>query len=315
MVTQFPRAAAASPASQLLHPAASDGLIGAQLCPGLTLRRLAGVAGAGGRPKARSGQKKLGGMGGKRKEPPSGSAQGMVGAIGDRVAAQEGGAQKSSLGRTRERPSEDTLHRVLPLLLAHMAPETSALCFEVCNPWSRELEARGFCSRTVRLCSAIAGGGDVERIEQIAIQLFKASSGDVDEDFYHDAVALLGNLLGWEGSLHECLQAASQEPDASFFSRGAASTAKCLGLPLVRWVGKPQSGCDGDPCEPSGHSAANGAPCVAISRDGKHIVSGSDDQLVKVWNAATGAEVVISEMLLGGCNLGSRSGLGDVLDL
>ena len=253
-------------------------------------------------------------MGGKRRKPPSGSAQGKVGAIGDWVAAQGGGAQKSSAGRTRERPSEDTLHRVLPLLLEHLALEAQALCFKVCKAWSRELEARGFCSRTVQLCSTLAGGGDVERLEQIALQRLTAITSDAEEDFYRDASVLLGNLLGWEGSLHECLQAASQEPDASFFSRGAASTAKCLGLPLVRWLGKPQGGgYDGDPCELSGHS--DGAPCVAISRDGKHIVSGSDDQLVKIWNAATGAEVRILEILLRGCNLGSRSGFGDFLDL
>ena len=42
------------------------------------------------------------------------------------------------------------------------------------------------------------------------------------------------------GSLHQWLQAASQEPDASFLSRGAASTAQVLGLPLVEWVGRPQ---------------------------------------------------------------------------
>ena len=30
---------------------------------------------------------------------------------------------------------------------------------------------------------------------------------------------------------------------------------------------------------------------VAFSRDGKWIVSGSDDHLVKIWDVATGAEV------------------------
>ena len=30
---------------------------------------------------------------------------------------------------------------------------------------------------------------------------------------------------------------------------------------------------------------------VAFSRDGKRIVSGSDDTLVKIWNTETGAEV------------------------
>ena len=31
--------------------------------------------------------------------------------------------------------------------------------------------------------------------------------------------------------------------------------------------------------------------CVTFSRDGKRIVSGSGDHLVKIWDAATGAEV------------------------
>jgi WD40 repeat protein len=30
---------------------------------------------------------------------------------------------------------------------------------------------------------------------------------------------------------------------------------------------------------------------VAFSRDGKRIVSGSDDNLVKIWNTETGVEV------------------------
>jgi WD40 repeat protein len=30
---------------------------------------------------------------------------------------------------------------------------------------------------------------------------------------------------------------------------------------------------------------------IAISPDGKRVVSGSDDKLVKMWNAETGAEV------------------------
>ena len=47
---------------------------------------------------------------------------------------------------------------------------------------------------------------------------------------------------------------------------------------------------------------------VAISRDGKRIVSGSEDNLVKIWDAATGAEVSSR----GGCALceaGIRFGL------
>ena len=38
-----------------------------------------------------------------------------------------------------------------------------------------------------------------------------------------------------------------------------------------------------------GHSAC--VSSVAISPDGKHVVSGSRDNLVKIWNAETGAEV------------------------
>ena len=42
-------------------------------------------------------------------------------------------------------------------------------------------------------------------------------------------------------------------------------------------------------CTLTGHSSA--VNCVAYSPDGKHIVSGSWDSTVKVWNAATGKEV------------------------
>jgi len=55
-----------------------------------------------------------------------------------------------------------------------------------------------------------------------------------------------------------------------------------------------------------GHTGAVYA--VAISRDGKRIVSGSEDNLVKIWDATTGAEVSSH----GGCVLceaGIRFGL------
>jgi WD40 repeat protein len=42
-------------------------------------------------------------------------------------------------------------------------------------------------------------------------------------------------------------------------------------------------------CTLRGHTRA--VYSVAISPDGKWIVSGSQDRLVKIWNAATGAEV------------------------
>ena len=53
---------------------------------------------------------------------------------------------------------------------------------------------------------------------------------------------------------------------------------------------------DGEPdvegtpeCSVQGHSG--GVNAVAFSADGKRIVSGSTDGLVKIWNAETGAEV------------------------
>ena len=39
----------------------------------------------------------------------------------------------------------------------------------------------------------------------------------------------------------------------------------------------------------TGHS--DRVTSVAFSRDGTHIVSGSDDKLVKIWNTETGGEV------------------------
>ena len=42
-------------------------------------------------------------------------------------------------------------------------------------------------------------------------------------------------------------------------------------------------------CPVAGHSETVNS--IAISPDGKRVVSGSDDELVKMWNAETGAEV------------------------
>ena len=42
-------------------------------------------------------------------------------------------------------------------------------------------------------------------------------------------------------------------------------------------------------CPVAGHTDAVNS--VAFSPDGKHFVSGSDDNLIKIWNTETGAEV------------------------
>jgi hypothetical protein len=62
---------------------------------------------------------------------------------------------------TRVGPSDDTLQRVLPLVLDRVGPEGGAKCLLVCKSWRREMEARGVCTKTLQLCSALAEGGDV----------------------------------------------------------------------------------------------------------------------------------------------------------
>jgi len=193
---------------------------------------------------------------------------------------------------TRVGPSEDTLQRVLPLLLDHLGPEGGAKCILVCKSWRRELEARGFCSKTVQLCSTLAEGGDVERLGQNAQRQLDPNTDDFKRAMCLDVIAFLQRSREREGGLPEWLQAASQEPDVSFLSRGAASTAQALGMPLVQWVGKPQEVFQRGPrfygsCDP--HFVCP----VAFSPNGKLVVTGSTDKLVKIWNAATGAEVLL----------------------
>ena len=208
-------------------------------------------------------------------------------------------------------PSHDTLQTVLPVLLDFVAPEglpafIRALCALVCKAWRRELEARGFCNKTVALCSALAEGGDVERLWQNVQLRLDARTGDIDRAMCRDASAFLEKLqpekvlptewwktplARWEGSLCDWLQAASQEPDASFLSRGAASTAQVLGLPLVQWVTKPQGGSLN--LDTLASHRTDSQRSVDLSPDGTRIVTGSSNKLLTIWNARTGAKVII----------------------
>jgi len=221
-------------------------------------------------------------------------------------------------------PSEDTLQRVLELILGRVEPwpsllgESGALLwniFNTCKTWRREMETSGFCNKTVQLYSTLAQGWDrnrpylestpaqrrnVERLWQNALRRLDASTDEAERAVCLDGGAFLEKMQGLKRDLercqlqlvnlrlHEWLQAASQEPDASFLSRGAASTAQSLGLRLVQWVGKPQ-GRYPELYTLTGHAGA--VHSVALSLDGKRAVSGSDDMLVKVWDAETGAEV------------------------
>jgi len=251
-------------------------------------------------------------MGGKSRAEPSGNAEVKAAANGDGVAAQGGTSQKRTRGPSvhsgaagsAEGPSEDTLQRMLPLVLERLEPGGAAQCSFVCKVWRQECQARGICNRTIQLCLALAEGGDVERLKQNVMRRLDASTDDPERAMYLDASTFLQRMEFKGGELPEWLQAASQEPDASFMSRGATSTAEALGLPLVRWVGKPQ-GRVRELDTISGHSTH--VHCVAISPDGKHLVTGSDDTLVKIWNSETGTEVRLDpESCVGPYSIGYR---------
>ena len=195
---------------------------------------------------------------------------------------------------TREEPSEDVLRRVLPLVVCRLEAKFAVLCVNVCKSWGCELEEQGFCVRTVQLCSALAQNGDFERIQRkLKLRRRTTRKGRARRAELVDANAFLqnswgpswGSLRGWGGGLHEWLQAASQEPDTSFLSRGAASTAQSLGLALIRWVGKPQGRYPGV-FSLAGHEKE--LSCIAFAPDGTRILTGSWDGLVKIWNAANG---------------------------
>jgi WD40 repeat protein len=192
--------------------------------------------------------------------------------------------------RERVVPSDDTLQQVLHFVLERVELDGAVLCFQVCKSWRRELEGQGFCIKTTQICSALAKGGDAGRLGQNALRRVNASTGQVARDVCLDVRAFLQKSQGWKGTRHQWLQMASQEPDASFLSGGATSTAQILGLPLVQWAGKPQGRHPGLHTL-TGHS--NHVWCVAISRDGKRVVSGSSDNLVKIWNAETETEVSV----------------------
>ena len=223
------------------------------------------------------------------------------------------------LGRTVVGPSDETLQKILPLVLEHVGVAGVAVgdfvgpFLQTCHAWRRELEARGFCRTTWQLCSTLAArnlaarnneadydrevGRICARLARNALQRLPLSLGAVagnlartsSSSLLLDANAFLQRAWGWGATtVHEYLQAASQEPDASFLSRGAVSTAGILGLPLLRWAGKPQGRYPGL-CTLDGHWSHVRA--VAFSGDGTRVVSGSNDGRVKVWNADTGAEV------------------------
>ena len=81
-----------------------------------------------------------------------------------RKVAEEFGGVEFKLEGTDVGPSDDTVQRILPLLLEQkmhetylLRPRVSVLLYRTGKPWRRELEARGFCYKTMHLCLALAG--------------------------------------------------------------------------------------------------------------------------------------------------------------
>ena len=211
-----------------------------------------------------------------------------------RNAATAFGGREFRVEWTRVGSSEDTLQRVLSLVLGRVGPDRVLECFQTCKAWRSEMEDRGFCHKTFRLCSLLAvpsPRANLERLAHNALQRLNASTNELERVFYLDVNAFLqrwwGRLGAYRaGSLHQSLQAASQEPDASFLSQGASSTSHILGLQLVQWLGRPQARFPGI-CTLDNHSGM--VSSVSFSHDGTRIASGS--MCLTLWDAATGAEV------------------------
>ena len=169
-----------------------------------------------------------------------------------------------------------------------------AILYQTCKTWRKQLSDDGFCMRMFSLCRALADGNSSQTLQRVQAtigrQLEQISNKDeTDQAWWLDARSLVQRCRRRVGpwTVWSWLQAASQEPDGPL-SKQAADTAKMLGQCLVRWPDKPQVRFPGL-CTLTGHS--DYVRSVAYSPDGKHIVSGSDDRTVKVWDSQTGKEV------------------------
>ena len=197
----------------------------------------------------------------------------------------------------RTSSSAETLRKVFPLVLAHSANREGLLSampnmYQTCMSLRKELSDDGFCMRTFSLCRALADGNGAQTLQRVQATIARQIGRLPDQDeraWWLDARSLVQRCNFRDGSVNvwSWLQAASQEPDGPM-SRKAAATARMLRQHLVRWGGKPQVRFPGM-CTLTGHSGW--VESVAYSPDGKHIVSGSLDQTVKVLDAATGKEV------------------------
>ena len=164
-----------------------------------------------------------------------------------------------------------------------------AILYQTCKTWRKQLSDDGFCMRTFSLCRALADGNSPQTLQRVEATIGRQLGRLPDQDeraWWLDARSLVQrcNSPGGPGNVWSWLQAASQEPDGPL-SKQAADTAEMLGWDLVCWSDKPRVRFPGL-CTLTGHS--DNVTSVAYSPDGKHIVSGSDDNTVKIWDSATG---------------------------
>ena len=186
---------------------------------------------------------------------------------------------------------------MFPLVLAHSANREGLLSampnmYQTCMSLRKELSDDGFCMRTFSLCRALADGNGAQTLQRVQATIARQIGRLPDQDeraWWLDVRSLVQRCNFRDGSVNvwSWLQAASQEPDGPM-SRQAAATARMLRQHLVRWGGKPQVRFPGM-CTLTGHSGD--VTSVAYSPDGKHIVSGSRDNTVKIWDAQSGEEV------------------------
>jgi hypothetical protein len=84
---------------------------------------------------------------------------GLQAALG-KVLAKFGG-HDLTLGQMHVIPSNDTLGKILPLVLQHggsppRRATVAMICFQTRAAWRDELKLEGFCYKTLELCSALA---------------------------------------------------------------------------------------------------------------------------------------------------------------
>ena len=213
-----------------------------------------------------------------------------------------------------------SMEEALSLVFEHMARsdlvDVIPVTYRACKSLRNDLVGQGFCMKTFSLCRALASAS-VRTADESEMEESELSLGEDDErstETFERLQTTIARQIGWSpnqderawwldarslvqrcnspggpGNVWSWLQAASQEPDGPL-SKQAADTAEMLGWDLVCWSDKPRVRFPGL-CTLTGHS--DWVNSVAYLPDGKHIVSGSDDNTVRVWDSQTGKEVSV----------------------